>query len=718
MTQDTPSNSLLAWICAVYRCVRHSVKEIWQIVYLIRFSVALALIVAAFCVLPEQSRESFRKLSEDVTVAPGRAVWLFVGLISFVLASWYWSRTSINLLAPSTMKEKGLRGWCARNLPRLAAILPLLGAALACAVSASPGLTTYPYLVGAAILLLAVAAYFLFILRRRYLQKREQPAAQTAESAPKGFMELPRLGRIMLWTSLAISAALIILFSATPAFAWNFGSPAILMFWATTMVSIGTLLAIWGARYKFPIIGSLVVLGILFSWFNLNDNHEIRQTRLAAPAAPPDFGPAFEEWLSKRGDLGEYGTGKEYPVFIVAAQGGGIRAAYQTALALGRLQDVCPNFAQHLFAISGVSGGSLGAGIFAGLAEQNAKNGARQSCNSAAPPLFQDAADGVLKEDLLSPALAAALYPDLLQRMLPFPIGRFDRARGLETGFEQAWQNATQGEEFAQGFHNLAKDFTDGATPALFLNTTNVASGLRMVVAHLYPKDHGFGPLFVTEQDVDGGIDMPLSTAVGLSARFPIVTPAGSFGKEKKARFVDGGYYENSGTVTVQSMLSYFLRHRQSGLQPVRFVVITIGTDACVDERSEQEAEICRRDISPIFTRAGTGLGELLSPFRAIFNTRGGRGLGAVEDLNLLSAALRHQAELSATRGGFDVIPLEITRHEVAIPLGWDISAAARQAVSDQIGQPGPCPAIEPPAGKVDNSRSLGCIQGLLEGRF
>jgi hypothetical protein len=208
---------------------------------------------------------------------------------------------------------------------------------------------------------------------------------------------------------------------------------------------------------------------------------------------------------------------------------------------------------------------------------------------------------------------------------------------------------------------------------------------------------------------------------MGLSARFPIVTPAGTItAPEGKTRFVDGGYYENSGTVTVQSMLSYFLRKRPGGLQPVRFVVITIGTDACVDERSEAEAQLCRDSDSPVFSRASSGLGELLSPFRAIFNTRGGRGLGAVEDLKQLSAALAHQASLGnpAARGGFDVLPLEITRGAVAIPLGWEIGGPARKSIQEQIGLPGACPEITLPTGDVDNSRSFGCVQALLEGRL
>ena len=58
------------------------------------------------------------------------------------------------------------------------------------------------------------------------------------------------------------------------------------------------------------------------------------------------------------------------------------------------------------------------------------------------------------------------------------------------------------------------------------------------------------------------GVDVRVSTAVGLSARFPFVTPPGTLDVvghrwlEKQNRFqtvgfVDGGYFENSGVVGV-----------------------------------------------------------------------------------------------------------------------------------------------------------------------
>jgi 6-phosphogluconolactonase/glucosamine-6-phosphate isomerase/deaminase len=69
-------------------------------------------------------------------------------------------------------------------------------------------------------------------------------------------------------------------------------------------------------------------------------------------------------------------------VFVVSAAGGGIYAASIAALFLARMQDECPTFAQHVFAISSVSGGSLGAGIFNSLAKQRAENGDWRPCNT------------------------------------------------------------------------------------------------------------------------------------------------------------------------------------------------------------------------------------------------------------------------------------------------------------------------------------------------
>src|SRR5262249_39849276 len=147
----------------------------------------------------------------------------------------------------------------------------------------------------------------------------------------------------------------------------------------------------------------------------------------------------------------------EYPVFIVAAQGGGIYAANNAARFLARMQDLCPGFRRHLFAISAVSGGSVGSAIFA--AALHAEDG---SVDSSAPdgktcPKIADFLAGVgraqdidapgpaeqrvasvLATDFLSPLVARFLFTDFTQLFSPVAIPIFDRARFLEYTLENA----------------------------------------------------------------------------------------------------------------------------------------------------------------------------------------------------------------------------------------------------------------------------------------
>src|SRR5262249_48145433 len=152
---------------------------------------------------------------------------------------------------------------------------------------------------------------------------------------------------------------------------------------------------------------------IAFSAFDLNDNHEVRHTRILGAGLPPAVGDSFTRWLNQRKDLHEYVNarfpGSAYPVFLVAAEGGGLRAAYQAAHVLAAIQDANRAFAQHPFAIRAVSGGSLGAAVFAGLASRYPSNPFGHT-----PPLplprrdghslnWTEVTEAVLRRDMLSP---------------------------------------------------------------------------------------------------------------------------------------------------------------------------------------------------------------------------------------------------------------------------------------------------------------------------
>jgi hypothetical protein len=100
----------------------------------------------------------------------------------------------------------------------------------------------------------------------------------------------------------------------------------------------------------------ITVLGLFLSGpFNMHSVRTIAAGQPAATAAQGRLSKHIDAWLEARRSEIE-SAGSPYPVFIVSAEGGGIRAAFWTAGLLGAIQDVEPAFADHVLGISGVSG--------------------------------------------------------------------------------------------------------------------------------------------------------------------------------------------------------------------------------------------------------------------------------------------------------------------------------------------------------------------------
>src|SRR5262245_28800823 len=204
----------------------------------------------------------------------------------------------------------------------------------------------------------------------------------------------------------------------------------------------------WKA-FRLPIATVLLGLIIGTALVGTNAHHRVTPLQLSSevmlrPALPPQVkerldqgaqvasqietpGPsvkssfAFVRWVESREDRQQY-IGRPYPAFVVVAEGGGLYAAYHTAMFLARMQDRCANFAQHLFALSGVSGGSLGGAVFSSLAKTLLTNEKHEAgCREPArgrERLFEDLTSLYFSEDLLSPLVGAAVFPDFFQLFL------------------------------------------------------------------------------------------------------------------------------------------------------------------------------------------------------------------------------------------------------------------------------------------------------------
>jgi len=384
----------------------------------------------------------------------------------------------------------------------------------------------------------------------------------------------------------------------------------------------------WPSFALLPLFLALISGGV--------DNHELR--RMEAGTANPradSIEQAAAQWIGAHEadmQMAQNRGVKSYPVYIAAAEGGGLRAGYWTASVLGELEDATDGrFSRHLFAISGVSGGSLGGAAF--VAELA---GDKVQCDRAQPAGARNCARALLASDFLSPVVSYLLFPDLVQRLLPVRIPALDRAKALELSWEESWKELhphAGRNPFAAPYHDLIRSREDGKPlPRLFFNATRVETGNRVLVSPArFSRDE------MPEVDdllAVGGESwtLPLSSAVHLSARFTYVSPAARICADGQplcddddkvwGRVVDGGYHENSGAQSAEGVLRALRRAWRKfsqgrndlpALEPKAVIITNDGgsTRVCDEARAAPPEH---------------GLTELLSPVRALWNSRTARG--------------------------------------------------------------------------------------------
>ena len=360
------------------------------------------------------------------------------------------------------------------------------------------------------------------------------------------------------------------------------GAPFIILSGISFLLALAFLLMVLASRLS-PVLVNLSWLLLVIIIFLTPLNNEPLRVLPAASSLPIRLPPSahFVEWLRSRSEVTR--NAKPYPVFFVAAQGGGVRAAYWTSTLLAGLEERYPGFTNHIYAISGVSGGSVGSAIFTSIYHDLPNRGEKGCAPLEIHPTgihgLRSCSAYVYQWDLLGPPLAGLLLNDL-----PFGWWKIRRAQDLEQALETAWFGSMQNRRFEEPFQDLWRD-RPYAMPSLILNTTSADNGHRLVVSNL----KAMGEL-TTEPDVEELLKRPvrLSTATFLSARFPLISPLATFESAGLGRFrlTDGGYFNNSGMASIASLLRAILPTVSTGefagkIQPV---VLFISNSPVNDE--------------------------------------------------------------------------------------------------------------------------------------
>ena len=507
------------------------------------------------------------------------------------------------------------------------------------------------------------------------------------------------------------------------------GSPAIVVLAAAGWAFGGTILLAFPAEITgLPIFTALIVSAVAFSASGRLDNHVIRTSPALAEGArveagsigrdfpPTDASPcrplatpddpaspgsdgaradslarAYQRWCLAAAK--QWDRPGPVPLIIVATAGGASRAAYWTEKVLGEFESHVPGFHNYVFAISSVSGGTLGAAAYRlSLDLPPVAPSASVVRGGAVPgrPPMQRLLD-LLQRDFLAALLLGGSYSDLVQRALPGSLLP-DRAAALEQSWESAWTAAFPGVDergwLGQPFLRRMNGFwaTPGEwRPLMLFNGTSVMTGRRIITSNM--KIGGQFPGAFDFHDWTGR-DVPLSTAIHNSARFPYLDAAGNIERGRDGvildRIVDGGYFENFGAATAADVLEQLIQRgavadrpeQGAGGRTIAPIVIQISNDASVPSKTPLGADATKR-VKPIST-AFRVLSDVSTPLVAFYDTRAGLGERASEVLRRRLAHLHTGKNDDSRYFHFRIA-------DKRVPMSWLLSDYASRLIDAQL---------------------------------
>jgi hypothetical protein len=304
-------------------------------------------------------------------------------------------------------------------------------------------------------------------------------------------------------------------------------------------------------RFRIPLLLPFLVAALVSAHIHATDHYFYMLTAKSSS----NLGPSEVIRAGKPGSA----------VIVVAASGGGIKAAAWTTRVLTGLEEDNPHiFGDSVRLISAVSGGSVGAMYF--VSEYDA-NGA------GLPSKPEDLEKAVAQAEAssLDDIAWGLVYPDFLRIFVP-AFKHLDRGRALEAALTRELPNSEH--HLFGPLSDWRQGVLEGWRPAVIFNATVVESGERFLLG---TTDLASAPGRTSLQDGHefpqfAGHDISLVTAARLSATFPYVSPAARPDIPGiQIHAVDGGYTDNYGMATLIAWLDEALR---AAGNPIRRVLI------------------------------------------------------------------------------------------------------------------------------------------------
>ena len=381
---------------------------------------------------------------------------------------------------------------------------------------------------------------------------------------------------------------------------------------------------LWLDKYRIPLLTAVIFTGI-FAHSGTGLDHffavetpksvetatESEQSERSADAKQKngsELVSAFDAWNS---------THSTIPVAtVITASGGGITAAYWSALVLANLssemdENLDFEFGSSVVAVSSVSGGAVGTMGFVRAFDQ------------VGVPNSDDL------EELVAQAGRSSLgavgwglvYPDFWRILLPDWMNPGGAPHDRGWALERRWSGISDvGDETlcSWRYETLA-----GWRPVAFLNATVVETGERLVLSPLNTNASGDRSKIFCQagkfHELCPGYDIKVVTAARLSSTFPYVSPISrpEISEVKYAYHVaDGGYYDNFGVLTALDYLRVTEERIKAAKRKILLIQIRLsGTEAAASAKAEAKTpEASKPGYLSIFIGPVTTLMNVRTP--------------------------------------------------------------------------------------------------------
>lgn len=357
-------------------------------------------------------------------------------------------------------------------------------------------------------------------------------------------------------------------------------------------------------------------------------------------------------------------TGGKPKLLIQCVSGGGQRAALWTMIAMQQANNnLKGNLMNHMFMITGASGGMVGAAYYRELYSESLQN----------PTIDLNAAEWAEKmgKDNLNPIIFSLVVNDTFFKLHDFEHENLLYKKNRGYMFENSL-NHNLDMVFDRNLHAYYAQESNAELPMLLLSPTIANDGRKLYISPLPVSYMNFDPDrpgkirgidFQEYFRSHGSENISLLTGLRMSASFPYITPTLSLPSKPRLEIMDAGISDNFGISDAIIFMQTFQEWIAENTDGVVLLVIR--------DTSKKQAPQDRPNPGII--------GRFTAPISSVYNN-----LASIQDLNNDRQLQHVNAWLNAP---FDVVELEYGGDEKSgrASLSWHLTSREKETIQKAI---------------------------------